>query len=287
MNTFKNDELDFEINGSGVIEADVVANKITSNISGSGILDLSGSANSFNMQISGSGTVNSFNLVTLDAKASISGSGEADVNAGKSLYAKVSGSGAVRYLGWGVFDLVASQFAASGFGFIKFNFAFNGTTLENPLDFDDLDAFGNNNFTHELDDLEVAIDFLISNAEAYRVDINRIYLAGHSRGGGIVILKAAEDSRVKGITSWAAVAGFARHITVQDIRYWRQAGVFYVENSRTGQQMPLYPQLYENYYRNRNRLNILKAAERLQVPFLIIHGDEDETVPVDHALEPQ
>ncbi|MBK8873519.1 MAG: DUF2807 domain-containing protein [Bacteroidetes bacterium] len=78
MNTFKNDELDFEINGSGVIEADVVANKITSNISGSGILDLSGSANSFNMQISGSGTVNSFNLVTLDAKASISGSGEAD-----------------------------------------------------------------------------------------------------------------------------------------------------------------------------------------------------------------
>ncbi len=99
VNTFKNDELDFEINGSGVIEADVVANKITSNISGSGILDLSGSANSFNMQISGSGTVNSFNLVTLDAKASISGSGEADVNAGKSLYAKVSGSGAVRYLG--------------------------------------------------------------------------------------------------------------------------------------------------------------------------------------------
>ncbi len=186
---------------------------------------------------------------------------------------------------WGVFDLVASQFAASGFGFIKFNFAFNGTTLENPLDFDDLDAFGNNNFTHELDDLEVAIDFLISNAEAFRVDINRIYLAGHSRGGGIVILKAAEDSRVRGVTSWAAVAGFARHITVQDIRYWRQAGVFYVENSRTGQQMPLYPQLYENYYRNRNRLNILKAAERLKVPFLIIHGDEDETVPVDHALE--
>ncbi|MBK8414099.1 MAG: prolyl oligopeptidase family serine peptidase [Bacteroidetes bacterium] len=151
------------------------------------------------------------------------------------------------------------------------------------MDFDDLDAFGNNNFTHELDDLEVAIDFLISNAEAFRVDINRIYLVGHSRGGGIVILKAAEDSRVRSYFRGPLLRDFARHITVQDIRYWREAGVFYVENSRTGQQMPLYPQLYENYYRNRNRLNILKAAERLKVPFLIIHGDEDETVPVDHA----
>lgn len=186
---------------------------------------------------------------------------------------------------WGVFDLVATAFAEAGFGFIKFNFAFNGTTIDNPVEFDDLEAFGNNNFTKELDDLEVILDYLTENANLLQVDLNRVYLAGHSRGGGIVILKAAEDPRIKGIASWAAVAGFARHITIQDIRHWREAGVFYVENSRTGQQMPLYPQLYENYYRNRNRLNILKAAERLKVPFLIIHGDEDETVPVDHAKE--
>lgn len=53
-----------------------------------------------------------------------------------------------------------------------------------------------------------------------------------------------------------------------------------VLNARTGQMMPLGIGLLEDVERNGERLDILKAAARLQVPCLIIHGTDDESVNV-------
>lgn len=185
---------------------------------------------------------------------------------------------------WGPFNIIARNFVSQGFCFVKFNFAWNGTTPDATMDFTDLEAFANNNFTKELDDMKVVIDMIHKQPE-WNIDLKKIFLIGHSRGGGIALLKAAEDDRVKGVITWAAVAGFARHITVSEIKKWKEAGVFYVENSRTGQQMPLYPQLYEDFYRNRHRLNIVKAAGKVAGRMLVVHGDADETVPLSHAHE--
>ena len=55
-------------------------------------------------------------------------------------------------------------------------------------------------------------------------------------------------------------------------------------NSRTGQILPLYYQLYENYIENIKRLSIPDAAEKINVPFLIIHGTADEAVEFEEAL---
>lgn len=63
---------------------------------------------------------------------------------------------------WGTFNLMADHFAKKGFIFLKLNFSFNGTTPENTVDFVDLEAFGNNNFSKELDDLKTVIDHLES-----------------------------------------------------------------------------------------------------------------------------
>ena len=54
---------------------------------------------------------------------------------------------------WGAFNKIAEYFAKENLFFLKFNFSHNGTTLEKPSDFDDMEAFGNNNFCIELDDL--------------------------------------------------------------------------------------------------------------------------------------
>ena len=43
---------------------------------------------------------------------------------------------------WGTWNMIGEHFADKGFIFAKFNFSHNGTTLENPNEFDDLDAFG-------------------------------------------------------------------------------------------------------------------------------------------------
>src|SRR5210317_1950113 len=58
---------------------------------------------------------------------------------------------------WGAWNLMAKAFAEAGFFFVKFNFSYNGGTVEQPIDFPDLEAFGNNNYTKELDDLDCVI----------------------------------------------------------------------------------------------------------------------------------
>jgi len=47
---------------------------------------------------------------------------------------------------WGASNVFANTFAAQGFLFIKFNFSHNGVTSDHPVDFVDLEAFGNNNY---------------------------------------------------------------------------------------------------------------------------------------------
>ena len=185
---------------------------------------------------------------------------------------------------WGHFNKVAQMFAEAGFVFIKFNFSHNGTTIENPVDFKDLEAFGNNNYSIELDDLERVIDWALDCDELKNdVDSSQLNLMGHSRGGGITILKACEDARVKKIVTWAAVADFVNPIKSYDLEGWKENGVLYVSNTRTNQEMPLYYQLFENTMANTDRLDIINNLSRLSIPFLIVHGTSDEAVPIKNA----
>lgn len=185
---------------------------------------------------------------------------------------------------WGHFNVVANEFAEAGFVFIKFNFSYNGTTTKKPTEFDDLEAFGNNNYTTELNDLEKVIDWAVTtellNTE---VDPSQVNLMGHSRGGGITILKACEDARVKKIVTWASVGDFVNTMKAYKVDEWKEKGVTYIPNARTNQEMPLYYQFYENTLSNTARLDIHKVVERLSIPLLIIHGTNDEVVSVKDA----
>jgi dienelactone hydrolase len=191
---------------------------------------------------------------------------------------------------WGNFDIIAKQFAEAGFVFIKFNFSHNGTTPDQPEDFADLDAYGENNYTKELHDLQQVINWSIdsSNLHAKQIDATKLYLIGHSRGGGIVLLKAAEEPNVKAVCTWASVSECKTpwgNWNKEKMLQWKETGVQYYLNSRTRQQMPLYYQLYEDYQNNSDQLNIKKAISSLQIPVLICHGTKDEAVPVDKAYE--
>ena len=187
---------------------------------------------------------------------------------------------------WGVWELMAEAFARNGFFFVKFNFSHNGGTLEQPIDFPDLDAFAQNTFTKELDDLEVVLDWLTSKDLGLKghIDENNISLMGHSRGGGTAIIKASEDERIKKLITLASVSDFAaRFPQGEAFTVWKNAGIGYVINTRTNQQMPHLFSFYEDFKANEERLTISRAVQELNKPFLIIHGSADPTVDVDNA----
>ena len=187
---------------------------------------------------------------------------------------------------WGAWDLVAKAFAKAGFFFVKFNFSHNGGTIENPIDFPDLEAFGLNNYSLELEDLEAIITHITTSLNYKEViNSNQISLIGHSRGGGIVCIKAEEDKRVNNVITWAGVSDYKTRFFIGSPEWeiWKKTGVTYVENGRTKQQMPHYWQFFEDFMANEERLTIKRAVSSLTIPYLILHGDADPTVTLDEA----
>lgn len=186
---------------------------------------------------------------------------------------------------WGAWDLMTKAFAEAGFFFVKFNFSHNGGTAEQPIDFPDLEAFGNNNYTKELDDLETVMDWICSNSKfENELNLSNINLIGHSRASGIVTIKSEEDNRIKKVISLAGVSSFGKRTsTTGDLNQWKKDGVKYVVNGRTKQQMPHFYQFYEDYIANEERLTIKRAVSRLKIPYLIIHGDADTSVLIKEA----
>ncbi len=189
---------------------------------------------------------------------------------------------------WGHFNLMANFFAENGYVFVKFNFSHNGTTPEHPVDFVDLEAFGNNNFSHELNDIETVLDAITASElkiPAEEIDSENIILMGHSRGGGVSFLKAAEDVRIKKLITLAAIHDLEKRWPQSFIEEWKQKGVTYIHNGRTKQDMPLFYQIVEDFYSNKTRFNIPNAIKNLSIPLFVAHGTTDETLEVSMAHE--
>lgn len=188
---------------------------------------------------------------------------------------------------WGCWNLLAQFVAEQGFAFVKLNLSHNGTTPENDADLHDMEAFGHNNFSTELTDLDTLLNYLASADCPFKpeLDLEKIGIIGHSRGGGLVILKAAEDPRIKAVVTWASVSNLNPGYGQEVIEKWKNEGVLYNLNTRTNLQMPLYYQLYEDFAASPDRFDVQKAAAKLTQPLLIVHGNLDPVVPISRAQE--
>ncbi|KFC20197.1 alpha/beta hydrolase family protein [Chryseobacterium sp. FH1] len=184
------------------------------------------------------------------------------------------------YKDWGTWELMGEKLANAGFYFVKFNMSHNGTTIEDPNSFGDLEAFGQNNYSKELDDLEIVINHFKNQKE---VDAENIMLLGHSRGGGISIVKASENQSITKLMTLASVSTLDRFPKNEAFENWKKDGVYFIENARTKQKMPHYFQFFEDYQNNKERLDVEKASESLKIPTLIIHGANDESVNIEHS----
>lgn len=189
------------------------------------------------------------------------------------------------YKDWGAWNYVAEEFAKKGFFFLKFNFSHNGGTEDNLIDFPDLESFGKNTYSQEVRDLRQVIEFITSNnLWDHKLDTNRIYVIGHSRGGAITMLEGMRNDKVKKIATWAAIASIEdRFPKGEELEKWKKEGVRTVVNGRTKQQMPHYISFYEDFLEHQEELNIQKALEENNKRQLIIHGTEDEAVSIKNA----
>lgn len=184
---------------------------------------------------------------------------------------------------WGCWNLMANKFVSSGFHFLKFNFSHNGGTITNPIDFPDLKAFSENNYSIEVNDVSRVIDFIKS--DEFSLNYKQTHIIGHSRGGGIACLAASKFKEIKNLITLASVSNFGeRFPNHNEIEKWKKNGVRYVENMRTKQMLPHLYQFYQNYLENQKELNIETAIKKFEGRFLICHGTMDMAVNFKNSL---
>lgn len=189
---------------------------------------------------------------------------------------------------WGHWATIAAVFAEKGYCFVAMNFSHNGTTLEQPVDFADLEAFGHNNYSKELADVQAVLEGIAKERlpeDISALEKDNITLVGHSRGGPIALITALEQTAVRRVVTWAGVDALDyRWANDQNhVKEWQEKGVVHVHNGRTQQQMPLYYQLYEDFEANRERLSVRKTLQQLEKPYLVLHGTADPAVPRESA----
>lgn len=182
------------------------------------------------------------------------------------------------FAGWGFFPYLADLLARGGVRVVSFDFSGSGVGADRES-FTELEAFRDNTYGRELDDAALVRDHARERGwlgERYGV-------FGHSRGGGVAILHAARDPNVAALVTWSAISTIARW-SEDDMARWRAEGTLPVTNARTGQVLQLGAALRDEIDRHAaGTLDIVAAAGRLTIPWLLVHGSADETVPFAEA----
>ena len=181
---------------------------------------------------------------------------------------------------WGMFPPFAERLARAGFSAIAPNLS--GSGVDDSGSFVWPERFGHNTFSAELADVEGVVSAL-DRGDLGVPRPSTVGMVGHSRGGGVAILASGRSPRIRALVTWAAVASVLRW-TPEQIREWRASGRLDVKNVRTGEVLPLYPDVLDDVEHHGNRaLDIKAAASALDIPWLLIHGEADEAVPVAEA----
>lgn len=183
---------------------------------------------------------------------------------------------------FGFFPNLARAAAARGYAAVTFDFSRNGIGPDGADTFSAMPLFAEQTHTRNLEEIRRVLDVLSTGALLGR-PARRIGVMGHSRGGGEAVLAAAEDPRVHALVTWAAIAGIAERWTQEQVATWEAGGTVQIENARTKQAMPVGPVYWQDVQANRARFDIPAAAARLTIPWLIVHGDADTSVPVDEG----
>ena len=180
---------------------------------------------------------------------------------------------------WGMFPPLSQRLAQAGFIAVSPNLS--GSGVDDEGDFSLPERFGHNTFTAELEDVRRVIDALMAGQLGVPTP-STLGLVGHSRGGGIAVLQAARDPRVRALVTWAAISRVERWPSAQQSS-WRAAGKTDIQNARTGQVLPLYTDVLDDVEQNASALDIEAAGRRIRIPWLVIHGTDDESVPFAEA----
>lgn len=190
--------------------------------------------------------------------------------------------GFMGFMNWGFGPEMSRRIARAGMAAVYFNHSGSGIG-EDLMNFTELEAFARHTFTRQLEDTE-RVRQAARGGQLGALDRGRAGLLGHSRGGGLGLVHAAEAASYQAVVTWAAVPEMLR-LEPAAREAWQRAGFTTVTNGRTGQELRMDAAGLRDWEQNQERLCVREACGRLEAPLLLIHGEEDESVPFESLAE--
>jgi pimeloyl-ACP methyl ester carboxylesterase len=152
---------------------------------------------------------------------------------------------------------LAEGLAAAGIPALRFSFSGNGASEG---------RFTDSTISKEVDDLDAVLDALKGYTICY---------VGHSMGGAVGVLRASEDKRIQLLVSLAGMVhtkAFAQRefgdVTPDEGFMWDE---------------PDCP-LSQAYMDDLTQINtVIDLSPQITIPWLLVHGDEDDVVPIEDS----
>lgn len=183
---------------------------------------------------------------------------------------------------WGFFPHAAERIAEEGFMSVSFNFSRNGVPPGGDR-IADFDAFASNSFSREIGDLGCVVRSVRDGGLCgERGDAGRIVLLGHSRGGGVAATFASRDPQIAALATWSAIATFDRW-TAHQKEGWRKTGFLPLWGSAGVSPLRIGHETLDDLDRRLAEIDPVLRAPYITIPWMILHGKADVTVPVREA----
>jgi dienelactone hydrolase len=180
---------------------------------------------------------------------------------------------------FGFLAVMAERLARGGFTAVTLSVSGSGVDADG--EFTLLEQFARNTYTREMHDIEMVIAQMRAGALDFAPPTS-LGMIGHSRGGGVALCVARETPAVDAIVTWSAISTIRRYADAE-VRAWKRLGTIHVENSRTRQLLPMHYEIVEDALAHEDRFDIEAAARAITIPWLLVHGTDDETVPVQEG----
>jgi hypothetical protein len=154
---------------------------------------------------------------------------------------------------------LAEELAKDGVNTLRFSFSGNGASGGRFVD---------SNISKEVEDLGAVLDNL-ANA--------RIGYIGHSMGAAVGVLRAARDPRIKFLVSLAGMVN-TKDFAEREFSMVKPGEGFMWDDSNCP--------LSQAYMDDLRRIgSVIGEAPKIKVPWLLVHGTEDDVVPISDSRD--
>jgi putative redox protein len=160
---------------------------------------------------------------------------------------------------------IAKDLSNAGFIVLRFDFSGNGQSQG---------EFTESTYSKQVTEMETAVDVIASHGAT------RIGMAGHSMGGSISFLTAAQNDNVKAVcTIGSRITG----LKVTGFLSRTQREILEKTGEVTFTSRGRFLKITDEFFTDADRFDLPQLLQSFDKPLLMVHGDQDEIIPVREA----